>query len=1051
MTSPTLRRERGAVATTSRMQNPLPPPPQPFPNIRPVASGSNDPFVVPVPQPPRANAPSNASIGVPTGVQQLELLRQQANAAAAQLQTSTRRRQHAPPPVPQPLQLGVQGVELLRQQANAAAAQLQTSTRYRQPVPQLAPQPPQVGVRNVQLIHQQAQVAVAQLQTSVNEYVQRAPLPGAPVQQVPPPQLLLQQVPPVAPPVLPPVRPAPPPVHPAPPPVHPVRLPLARSPIVSEADVPPHYMGRMNVPCGHCGALHWMAEKHANSSVRNPTFGSCCQNGQVILPPLPELPYPLQGLFAGTDDRHQLFFNKIRDYNNALAFVSVGVERDLSVNDGRGPYVYKIHGKLYHNHGSLLPDGDNPPVYAQLYIHDPTEALQHRHERNNIVDDRSLMQDLQDMMHQHNPFVQMYREAAERLRAQPQEIQHQITARITYRAHTDARRYNVPVLDEIAAILPDVPSDPNRPGRYWDIIVQLHSGQFKRIHLTSSAFMPLHYVLFFPRGELGWHPDIPRRVPEGRAPREAVNEDNEEEPPVPRSGRQRVTLIEYIAYYMFSRVGQPDTLLLGRSLSQEHWVGCWAIAEQNRLNWFETHQKELRAESYQGLIDAFAGMDDNVTAANIGTRVILPSSYTGGPRNSLKALQNSLAIVRHTGTQDLFITMTTDPNWPEIQETLLPGQTAIDRPDIVMRVFKQKKKELIKKIYKEGIFGRSVARVYAIEFQKRGLPHVHLLVWLHPEHKIRTPADVDSVVSAELPDPNTHPRLYRLVTTSMLHGPCGPEYPNAPCMKNGVCSKNFPKRFQEATICTPNAYPAYQRRNNGRVFTKQIAGRPFDFDNRWVVPHNPWCLLTWECHINVEITVNIHSVKYINKYVFKGGDRTTMEIQVNEITQYLNARYVSSPESLWRTDGNELYSTKPAVIDLPVHLPNQHVILYDENLDPQTIQERADASRTMLMGFFTINNHPEHGLLASQYLYVEFPEHYVWMKTRREWKLRQRGHGEVIGRVHFANPTTGERYYLRTLLHIVRGPKSFEDLRTYEGNVYGTFKGACQARGLLEN
>ncbi|HEV7736194.1 MAG TPA: hypothetical protein VGO47_02330, partial [Chlamydiales bacterium] len=278
MTSPTLRRERGAVATTSRMQNPLPPPPQPFPNIQPVASGSNDPFVVPVPQPPRANAPAYPAI------QQLELLRQQANAAAAQLQPFTRRRQPVPP-APQPPQLGVQNIELLRQQANTTAAQLQTSTRIRQP--------PQLGVENVQWMRQQAQAAAAQLQTSRNQYLQRGAPPAAPVQPIPPPQLLPQRPPPIAPPAPPPVPPVlppvpqilppvpPAPVLPAPPPVLPVRplrnLPLARRLIIDETTVPPHYMGPMNVPCGHCGALHWMAEKHTNSSVRNPTFGSCCQ------------------------------------------------------------------------------------------------------------------------------------------------------------------------------------------------------------------------------------------------------------------------------------------------------------------------------------------------------------------------------------------------------------------------------------------------------------------------------------------------------------------------------------------------------------------------------------------------------------------------------------------------------------------------------------------------------------------------------------------------------------------------------------------------------
>ena len=120
----------------------------------------------------------------------------------------------------------------------------------------------------------------------------------------------------------------------------------------------------------------------------------------------------------------------------------------------------------------------------------------------------------------------------------------------------------------------------------------------------------------------------------------------------------------------------------------------------------------------------------------------------------LQLFQDSMAICRAFQKPDLFITMTANPNWPEVKEALLQEegvhgmpQTSADRPDIVARVFEAKKKALCKEI-KDGIFGRAVAMVHTIEFQKRGLPHMHLLLFLHPEDKIRNAADVDSVVSA---------------------------------------------------------------------------------------------------------------------------------------------------------------------------------------------------------------------------------------------------------------------------------------------------------------
>ena len=110
------------------------------------------------------------------------------------------------------------------------------------------------------------------------------------------------------------------------------------------------------------------------------------------------------------------------------------------------------------------------------------------------------------------------------------------------------------------------------------------------------------------------------------------------------------------------------------------------------------------------------------------------------------------------------------------------GQTSTDRPDLVSCVFHQKKVFLIDLIVKKDVFGSTVAQVHTIEFQKRGLPHMHLLIWLQREYKFTTPAEVDAIISAELPDSQTHPRLFRLVSDVMTHGPYGEHKPDAPCI-----------------------------------------------------------------------------------------------------------------------------------------------------------------------------------------------------------------------------------------------------------------------------
>jgi len=171
--------------------------------------------------------------------------------------------------------------------------------------------------------------------------------------------------------------------------------------------------------------------------------------------------------------------------------------------------------------------------------------------------------------------------------------------------------------------------------------------------------------------------------------------------------------------------------------------------------------------------------------SNVGNISILPSSFKGGPREMWQLYQDAMAIVRYCGKPDLFITMTCNPLWPEITAELFPGQTAQDRPELVARVFKLKLNALLHDLTKNNVFGRTVAFIYVIEFQKRGLPHAHILIILDSRDKPRTPAEIDSIVCAEIPNAATHPVLYETVTSFMLHGPCGTAMPTAPCMEDG--------------------------------------------------------------------------------------------------------------------------------------------------------------------------------------------------------------------------------------------------------------------------
>jgi hypothetical protein len=94
-------------------------------------------------------------------------------------------------------------------------------------------------------------------------------------------------------------------------------------------------------------------------------------------------------------------------------------------------------------------------------------------------------------------------------------------------------------------------------------------------------------------------------------------------------------------------------------------------------------------------------------------------------------------------------------------------------------------------------FPTFIAVLYTIEFQKRGLPHVHIIFWVSTDTSQPTAELIDSFITAEIPDPETDPLGYALVPEHMVHGPCGAINMNAPCMKKGFCSKGYPKDFQE--------------------------------------------------------------------------------------------------------------------------------------------------------------------------------------------------------------------------------------------------------------
>ncbi|XP_073138140.1 uncharacterized protein [Henckelia pumila] len=540
------------------------------------------------------------------------------------------------------------------------------------------------------------------------------------------------------------------------------------------------------------------------------------------------------------------------------------------------------------------------------------------------------------------------------------------------------RQYNLPTASQVAVVIVDNECSYNLRSR--DIIIQGIGGHLMNIQDIVGYYDPLQYPLLLPYGTYGW--DTNSRNNDG----------------------SRVTCLNYYAYMLQIRENSSSLLLRGGRLLQQYVVENYVKIETHRLRWIRTNQSNIRSDLYQGLQDCLNGGENN--AGNVGHRIVLPSTFVGSPRDMYQRYQDAMNLVQTYGKPYLMITMTCNPNWHEIKEQLLPGQSPQDRPDLITRIFKIKFDEFKKDVVDRGVLGRVRSYSYVIEYQKRGLPHVHMLVIFDNIDKLHTPNDFDSIVRAKIPSERDEPSLYEAVIHHMIHGPCGLINPHSPCMKDGKCKKNFPKPFVAYTSRGNDSYPLYQRRESMRVVSNN--NDQVIIDNGWVVPYNPWLLLKYDCHINVEVCGGIKCVKYIYKYIHKGPDRVALELRnrqnCDEIQQYVDGRWICPPEALWRIYSFEFSRMYPSVIRLQIHLPNEQLICFNPEQSLGNILENDDNSKTMLTKFFKMNY----------------------------------------------DPTMVEKFYLRILLNHVKGPSSFEELRKVNGITYTTFKEAAEMRGLLQ-
>lgn len=571
------------------------------------------------------------------------------------------------------------------------------------------------------------------------------------------------------------------------------------------------------------------------------------------------------------------------------------------------------------------------------------------------------------------------------------------------------------------------------------------------ISTTSRLWEPLVYPLFFPCGTLGW--DLPDHL------------END------LSATSENAVTTQMWYYRARLLREERFSIFGR-LTNEYLIDMWSRNLDSRLHYIRTNQQRVLQEDA-----ALMGIPVVENTENI----YLPSSFLGSNRWASEQIADSLAIAAQHGAPKLFITMTCNSNWPEIQCMLRPGQTYADIPLVVARVFKRKLTLLLKTL--RSMFSNIAGveyLIYSVEFQKRGLPHAHILIKFKAD--LTNPVDIDSVISAEMPD---DPDDAELVRRFMLHNHPSPDSGriNSYCQRKNSdstysCRFGYPQPLQEHTTIDRAGRVHYRRRKPG--------------DER-VVPHCLPLLRKFQCHINVEVASSSHLFQYIFKYIHKGlshsfslsmkpntyiiigPDRARFRLSngseesIDEIEEYYSGRCLSAMEAAWRILGFHITSKDPSVTSLPIHLPSsphhrQYTRRNGTNANSLSLLERYflrpcgtfalrdgstqsfdDLTYSQYFSFFRLEKYSHENVNRPRY-YLESSSAAGTFQMHAVLRLQQ----AHITRLQQARPSEGERYYLRALL-MNRTARSFTDLLTVDGIQHDVFQDAAVALGLFAN
>ena len=291
---------------------------------------------------------------------------------------------------------------------------------------------------------------------------------------------------------------------------------------------------------------------------------------------------------------------------------------------------FRIQGQVYHCIGSMVPSTGESPKFSQIYFIDNQESQVAT--RCEIISGLrpDIVSSINQLLHNDNHYVQIFKIAMELFTQQDVPTNIRVVINETKRPTGEhLKRYNSPMCDEVGVLM------PNENANNRDIVLHYKDGGLCRISELHRGYDdPLQYPLIFSHGTDGWHINLKL------------------------ANNRKLTALVYYRYHIMVR--QNDSVLLrAKRLFQQFLVDAYCKSKQ-RLQFLQHEQNALHADCYQDLRDAI--VDGDGDPSNVGCRIILPSTFIGGPRYMHECQQDAMTYVRKYGHPDLFITMTCNPN-----------------------------------------------------------------------------------------------------------------------------------------------------------------------------------------------------------------------------------------------------------------------------------------------------------------------------------------------------------------------------------------------------